>query len=112
MKTFQEHFDDKLVEDFVFEANELILTEEQEAMIEDAVNTFIAEGKGIEDLEAAMLDEGLFGSLLGGLTGAALGKTVGKMVAKVLGVQKGVLYDLLTSRLVGAAFGATIGKRF
>ena len=34
------------------------------------------------------------------------------MVAKVLGVQKGILYDLLTSRLVGTAIGASIGKRF
>jgi hypothetical protein len=34
------------------------------------------------------------------------------MIAKVLGIQKGVLYDLLTSRVVAAALGATIGKRF
>jgi len=112
MKTFQEYQDDKLVEDFTIPAEELILTEEQEAMIEDAVNTFIAEGKGIEDLEEAFLDEGMFGAILGGLTGAALGKSVGKMICKVLGVQKGVLYDLLTSRIVGAALGSVIGKRF
>ena len=112
MKTFLEYQDDKLVEDFVIKAEDMVLTEEQEALVEDAVNTFIAEGKGVEDLEAAFLDEGIFGSLLGGITGAALGKTVGKMICKVLGIQKGVLYDLLTSRIVGAALGAVIGKRF
>ena len=45
------------------------------------------------------------------LTGFALGKTVGKAIAKVLGIQKGALYDLLTSRLIGAALGAVLGKR-
>ena len=94
------------------EAKEVPLTEQEESMIEDAVNTFIAEGKGIEDLEQAFLDEGVFGALLGGLTGAALGKSIGKMLCKVLGVQKGVLYDLLTSRLVAAAIGSKIGGRF
>jgi hypothetical protein len=34
------------------------------------------------------------------------------MIAKVLGIQKGLFYDLLTSRLVGAALGASVGKRF
>ena len=88
------------------------LTEAQEAQLDDAIATFIAEGKGIEDLDKEMLEEGLFGSLLGGLTGATLGKSVGKMLAKVLGVQKGVLYDLLTSRLVGAAIGSKIGGSY
>ena len=32
-------------------------------------------------------------------------------IAKVLGIQKGALYDLLTSRLIGAALGAVLGKR-
>ena len=94
------------------EAKEIPLTEQEEAMVEDAVNTFIAEGKGLKDLEEAMVDEGLLGSLIGGLTGATAGKAIGKMIAKVLGVQKGVLYDLLTSRLVAAAIGAKIGSRF
>lgn len=88
------------------------LTEAEEAMVDDAVNTFIAEGKTLEDLEAAMLDEGLLGSLLGGLAGATAGKAIGKLLATVLGVQKGVLYDLLTSRLVATAIGAKIGSRY
>lgn len=91
---------------------EELLTESQEAQIDDAVAIFLAEGKTIEDFDKEMLEEGLFGSLLGGLTGAVAGKAIGKMIAKVLGVQKGVLYDLLTSRLVGAAIGSTIGNRF
>ena len=91
---------------------EELLTEAQEAQIDDAVAIFLAEGKTIEDFDKEMLEEGLFGSILGGLTGAVAGKAIGKMIAKVLGVQKGVLYDLLTSRLVGAAIGTSIGSRF
>ena len=66
----------------------------------------------LERFNDEMTNEGLFGSIIGGLTGFALGKSMGKMIAKVLGIDKGVLYDLLTSRLVGTALGATIGKRF
>jgi len=115
MQTFYEYKGDQEAEEvsrIVAEALDYELTESQETMIDDAVATFLAEGKGVEDLEEAMMDEGLFGSILGGLTGAALGKSVGKILCKTLGIEKGVLYDLLTSRLVGAALGATIGKRF
>ena len=37
--------------------------------------------------------------------------SIGKIIANVLGIEKGVVFDLLTSRLVGAALGAAIGKR-
>ena len=40
------------------------------------------------------------------------GEMFSQTVAKVLGIQKGIFYDLLTSRLVGAGLGAAIGKSF
>ena len=100
MNTFEEYLNIK----------DELLSESEEAMIEDVVNTFIAEGHTLEDLES-MIEEGFLGGLFGGLAGAALGKSIGKVIAKVLGVQKGVLYDLLTSRLVAAALGAKLGSR-
>jgi len=58
-----------------------------------------------------LIEEGVLGTIIGGLAGFALGKWIGKKVAKVLGVEKGILYDLFTSRLVGTAIGASIGKK-
>jgi uncharacterized membrane protein YeaQ/YmgE (transglycosylase-associated protein family) len=115
METFKEYLDkqnpEKLAK-FLVESMEYELSEAEEAIIDDAVAIFLAEGKTIEDLDSEFTNEGIFGSILGGLTGAALGKTIGETIAKVLGIQKGVLYDLLTSRLVGAALGAQLGSRF
>ena len=34
-----------------------------------------------------------------------------KAVARVLGVEKGILYDLLTSKVCCAAIGAVMGNR-
>jgi hypothetical protein len=116
MKTFIEHLteneDPKLIMEYINESYDL--TEEQERLIDEAVDKLVMEEASGQDIEKVMNDiiqEGLLGSIFGGLTGFALGKSVGKMIAKVLGIQKGVLYDLLTSRLVGAALGAALGKR-
>jgi len=117
METFLEHInkqaDSKLFEQYILESEEW--TDEQEKMVDEVVEKFMADHKDGKDLEVTMdeiIQEGLLGSILGGLTGFALGKSVGKMLAKVLGIQKGVFYDLLTSRLVGAALGAAVGKKF
>ena len=48
--------------------------------------------------------------LLGGVMGFLVGPSAGKIVARALGVEKGILYDLLTSRLVSAAIGHAIQK--
>lgn len=58
------------------------------------------------------VNEGVIGSILGGLTGFTLGKKLGKIIAKILGIEKGLLYDLFTSRIFGAALGSSIGKQF
>jgi uncharacterized protein with von Willebrand factor type A (vWA) domain len=116
METFLEHLnnntDSKLFEQYMIEAE--AWTEDQERIVDEAVDRLMIDHKNGKDLENSMneiIEEGVLGSIFGALTGFALGKTVGKMIAKVLGIEKGVFYDLLTSRLVGAALGATLGKR-
>ena len=66
-------------------------------------------------IEGQEIDESFFGTLFGGLAGATLGASVMKAICKALGVEKGMLYDLLTSKLVcgiaGAAIANNMGKR-
>lgn len=54
--------------------------------------------------------EGLYEGFFGGIVGFLAGPSVGKIVARALGLEKGVLYDLITSRLVSAALGSAIQK--
>jgi uncharacterized membrane protein YeaQ/YmgE (transglycosylase-associated protein family) len=56
------------------------------------------------------LDEGMIGKILGGIAGFVVGPSIGKVIANALGIEKGILYDMFTSRLVGAALGAAITK--
>jgi hypothetical protein len=75
-----------------------------------------------EDLEAiqsllmkeagfsSKVEEGLIGSILGGLTGFIIGPSIGKVIANALGIEKGIVYDMLTSRLASAAMGAALTK--
>jgi hypothetical protein len=93
-------------------------TPELEGKVDAALESFVKEYRNpdgsydVEKLNNQLTNEGLLGSIFGGLTGFALGKTIGKTVAKILGIEKGVMYDMLTSRLVGAALGSVIGKSF
>jgi hypothetical protein len=63
----------------------------------------IVEDGGIPALEEA-INEGVFGAVAGFLIGPA----IGKVIAKALGIEKGILYDMFTSRLVSAALGSAI----
>ena len=56
------------------------------------------------------IDEGILGRVLGGIAGFAVGPSVGRVIANALGIDKGIIYDMLTSRLVGAALGSAITK--
>lgn len=56
------------------------------------------------------IDEGFLGALVGGLAGLTAGATIMKAVCKALGLEKGILYDMLTSKIICAAAGAAIGK--
>ena len=118
MKTFNKYLlENTITENDMKLVNEGLQEEwtpELEAKIDEALALFEAEYKkedgtyDLERLNEEMTNEGLLGSIIGGLTGFALGKSVGKMVAKVLGIEKGIFYDLLTSRLVGAALGLSL----
>jgi hypothetical protein len=112
MQTFKEFIGEK--EDF--QDLEAVMNESvDQNAIDEAVAAFIKkaqeEGYTLEQLEQELTNEGFIGSILGGLTGFALGQSVGKIVANALGVEKGLLFDLFTSRLVGAAIGFHLGKR-
>jgi len=56
------------------------------------------------------INEGVIGRVIGGAAGFALGPKVGKLIAKVLGIEKGPLYNLLTSRVVSAALVQELTK--
>lgn len=58
------------------------------------------------------LDESFLGKLIGGVAGFLIGPTIGKIIARTLGVEKGVLYDMFTSRIVSAALGVALAKHF
>lgn len=112
MQTFKEFIGEK--EDF--QDLEAVMNESvDQNAIDEAVSAFFKkaqeEGYTLEQLEQELTNEGVIGSILGGLTGFALGQGVGRIVARALGVEKGLLFDLFTSRLVGAAIGFHLGKR-
>jgi len=68
----------------------------------------IYETQGIDGIKN--IDEGLLKKIIGGAAGFVIGPSIGKVIAKVLGIEKGILYDLFTSRLVGVALGSAITK--
>ena len=112
MQSFKEFIGEK--EDF--QDLETVMNESVDRnAIDEAVSAFVKkakeEGYTLEQLEQELTNEGFIGSILGGLTGFALGQSVGKIVANALGVEKGLLYDLFTSRLIGAAIGYHLGKK-
>lgn len=85
------------------------ILEQKEMLIEsksDELAQMLREGKEI--------NEGFFGALIGGLAGVSAGAAIMKAVCKAIGVDKGPLYDLLTSKVIcgvaGAAIGNSIGK--
>lgn len=103
-----DNFNNLLVESNDVQIDEKQLNELVEKLVEKHTTDGVLDWDG---LTVELTNEGIVGKVLGGLGGFALGKIVGKMVAKVLGIEKGILYDLFTSRLVGAAFGASLGKK-
>jgi len=65
--------------------------------------------KVISDPES--LNEGIMGRALGGIAGFALGPKIGKAIARVLGIEKGPLFNVLTSRIVSAALAQELTKK-
>jgi hypothetical protein len=101
MKSFKEFRNPPKIEKLeVYELDEEQLKEAE--ILEKKLYTII-EKDGIAGLEKA-INEGFFGTALGFL----IGPSIGKVIAKALGVEKGILYDMFTSRLVSAALGNAI----
>ena len=79
------------------------LNEAEKAQLQEVLKEF-------GDKKISELDEGFFSNLLGGVTGFFIGPAIGKVIANALGIEKGIFYDMLTSRLVSTALGAAVGK--
>lgn len=109
MKSFDEAIQNSKIEEKTL--NEIILqdgdfeflNESERAEVQDILNKF-------GDRKVSELDEGILSSILGGLTGFIVGPAIGKVIANSLGIDKGIIYDMLTSRLVSTALGAAITK--
>lgn len=87
------------------EVNQIILNESQIIEVENTSD------KIAELIKKGEIDEGVIGSLIGGLTGATIGPSIGKAICKALGVERGLLYDLFTSRVFTTAVAAYIGYK-
>ena len=115
--TFKEYYEKKVTEsnadfklfvDYKSDENKGLyyLTEQENSQVDEFVKMF--EDEHGNDL--SQLDEAFFGKVLGGVAGFLVGPTLGKIIANALGVEKGVLFDMFTSRLVTTALGSAIGK--
>ena len=87
------------------EVDQFVLNESQMIEVENT-SEHIA-----ELIKKGEIDEGVIGSLIGGLTGATIGPSIGKAICKALGIEKGLLYDLLTSRSITTAVASYIGYK-
>lgn len=105
MKSFEEIKNTEGSENYIKlnESDFQYLDESQREEIQEILKKF--GDKKIEEL-----DEGILGNIIGGLSGFLAGPAIGKVVANALGIEKGIIYDMLTSRLASAALGAAITK--
>ena len=87
------------------EVNQIVLNEAQIVEIENTSEQIA------ELIKRGEIDEGVIGSLIGGLTGVTIGPSIGKAICKALGVERGLLYDLLTSRIFTTAVASYIGYK-
>ncbi len=87
------------------DANQIVLNESQLIEVESASEQIA------ELIKKGEIDEGVIGSLIGGLTGVTIGPSIGKAICKALGIERGLLYDLLTSRIFTTAVASYIGLK-
>ena len=87
------------------EVNQLELNESQMVEVENTSEQIA------EMIKKGEIDEGAIGSLIGGLTGVTIGPSIGKAVCKALEIEKGLLYDLFTSRIFTTAVASYIGYK-
>ena len=87
------------------EVGQFVLNESQMIEVENTSEQIA------ELIKKGEIDEGVIGSLIGGLTGITIGPSIGKAICKALGIEKGLLYDLLTSRIFTTAVASYIGYK-
>jgi len=108
MKTFNEFKNPNAESKPIFESYQIENLSESEVLeaerIYKELELYIAEN-GIQNL-----DEGILGKIVGGIAGFVIGPAIGRIVANALGIERGILYDMFTSRLVSAALGSSIAK--
>ena len=89
-------------------SDEIVQLELNESQIIEVEN---ASQQIAELIKKGEIDEGVIGSLIGGLTGVTIGPSIGKAICKALGIERGLLYDLLTSRIFTTAVASYIGYK-
>jgi hypothetical protein len=89
-------------------SDEIVQLELNESQIIEVEN---ASQQIAELIKKGEIDEGAIGSLIGGLTGVTIGPSIGKAICKALGIERGLLYDLLTSRIFTTAVASYIGYK-
>ena len=87
------------------EVEQIMLSESQIIEIENTSDQIV------ELIKKGEIDEGIIKSLIGGLTGATIGPSIGKDICKALGIERGLLYDLFTSRIFTTAVASYIGYK-
>lgn len=87
------------------EVDQFILNESQMIVVENTSEQIA------EMIKKGEIDESVIGSLIGGLTGVTIGPSIGKAICKALGIEKGLLYDLFTSRIFTTAVASYIGYK-
>ena len=87
------------------EVEQIMLSESQIIEIENTSDQIV------ELIKKGEIDEGIIKSLIGGLTGATIGPSIGKAICKALGIERGLLYDLFTSRIFTTAVASYIGYK-
>jgi len=111
MKSFKEvvekneAFEDKTINEYIVlsDSDFDFLNESEKAQVQDML-------KEIGDKKISELDEGLLGKIFGGVAGFLVGPAIGRVIANALGIERGIIYDMLTSRLATAALGAALTK--
>jgi hypothetical protein len=74
------------------------------------VDKWVKEFEDLHGNDLSKLDENFLTKIVGGAAGFVLGPTIGRIIANALGIDRGVLYDMFTSRVVSAALGVAIAK--
>jgi cation transporter-like permease len=87
------------------EVNQIVLNESQMIEVENASEQIV------ELIKKGEIDESVIKSIVGGLTGVTIGPSIGKAICKALGIEKGLLYDLFTSRIFTTAVATYIGYK-